>query len=125
MPMSDDLSVITTLTLGLTDFRLIRGSKKVFIEKTDLIAEVGCISAPVLLSRPNGFGKTTLVSTFNELFGNGLRNFNGLKISQQGLWKDKTYFVMNLSVIKCVILRLKLLLKNLSKLSSNFIINPF
>ncbi|MBO8416382.1 MAG: AAA family ATPase [Proteobacteria bacterium] len=96
MGKADYISVINTLPLGIADFRTIRRENRVYVDKTNIIAEIGSYSAPVFLSRPNRFGKSTLISTFNELFGNGLINFEGLKISKQKLWKDKTYLVLNL-----------------------------
>ena len=47
------------------------------------------------LARPRRFGKSLLISTFETLFRDGLKNFEGLKIEK--LWKEvKTYSVVRL-----------------------------
>ncbi|MCI6907209.1 MAG: AAA family ATPase, partial [Succinatimonas sp.] len=58
--------------------------------------------APVLLARPDGFGKTTIVSTLEELFKHGIKPyddhdsfFKGLDIEKT--WNDTgTYHVLRL-----------------------------
>ena len=48
----------------------------------------------LFFARPRRFGKSLLISTFETLFKNGLRDFKGLAIEK--LWKDKTYSVVRL-----------------------------
>ena len=48
----------------------------------------------MFISRPRRFGKTLLVSTFESLFRNGIRDFKGLAI--ETIWTDKTYKVVRL-----------------------------
>ena len=68
--------------------------------KTDLVADLAKFDAPIFLSRPRRFGKSTLVSTFHELFSNGLDKFQGLKIVTDNLWNDRTYNVIHLDLSK-------------------------
>ncbi|WP_303963369.1 AAA family ATPase, partial [Succinatimonas hippei] len=70
------------------------------VDKTDLVANLARFRNPIFLSRPRRFGKSTLVSTFHELFSNGLDKFQGLKIVSDNLWNDKTYKVIHLDLSK-------------------------
>ena len=93
------------LPLSITAFSEFCERNKIYIDKTDLVAKLAQFDAPIFLSRPRRFGKSTLVSTFHELFSNGLDGldkFQGLKIVTENLWKDTTYKVIHLdfSIIK-------------------------
>ena len=90
------------LPLSITAFSEFCERNKIYIDKTDLVAKLAQFDAPIFLSRPRRFGKSTLVSTFHELFSNGLDKFQGLKIVTENLWKDTTYKVIHLdfSIIK-------------------------
>ena len=79
---------LTKLPLSITSFSDFCERNKIYIDKTDLVA------------RPRRFGKSTLVSTFHELFSNGLDKFQGLKIVTDNLWNDKTYKVIHLDLSK-------------------------
>lgn len=78
--------------------RLKRGA--VYVDKTDLIAELAGSKALIFLIRPPHFGKTTLLDTIEELFANGLKSFQGLKIAEPGMWTDTTYPVLRLDFAK-------------------------
>lgn len=85
------------LPLAVTDFRALRQSGMIYVDKTAQIFEfakdVGCF----FINRPRRFGKSLLVSTLKYLFGSGLRDFRGLAIER--LWKEeKTYPVVDLSL---------------------------
>ena len=82
------------LPLGLCDFTLLRDSGRIYVDKTDLIFELASNYGRFFLSRPRRFGKSLLVSTFETLFRDGLKYFDGLKIADR--WKDKTYGVVKL-----------------------------
>ena len=69
---------------------------KIYVDKTDLVAKLAQFDAPIFLSRPRRFGKSTLVSTFQELFSNGLDKFQNLKIVTENLWNDRTYKVIHI-----------------------------
>ena len=85
------------LPLSVTSFAQMIAQNKIYVDKTDLVAEIAGANGPVFLSRPRRFGKSTLVNTFHELFANGLASFKGLKIDKQNLWDDpKTYKVLHL-----------------------------
>ena len=84
------------LPLGVTEFSTFIDNNIIYVDKTDLIAQVAKSRAPIFLARPRRFGKSTLVSTFEELFSHGLEKFKGLKIDTQNLWNDKTYNVLHL-----------------------------
>ena len=72
------------------------------MDKTDLVAKIAaCNDATFFLSRPRRFGKSTLVSTFHELFANGTECFASLKLGREGLWHDHTYPVLRLSFAAC------------------------
>ncbi len=75
-------------------FSRLRDEGRIFVDKTDLVARMAGGSGKYAFFRPPRFGKTILVSTFETLFQNGLRDFHGLKIEK--LWKDKTYDVVRL-----------------------------
>ena len=87
---------VNKLPLSTTSFSNFILKNKIYVDKTDLVAQLASGVGPVLLSRPRRFGKSTLVSTFEELFSHGLEKFKGLKIERQNLWHDKTYKVLRL-----------------------------
>ena len=93
---------LTKLPLAVTSFDDFIVKSKIYVDKTDLVARLAKFDAPIFLSRPRRFGKSTLISTFHELFANGLDKFQGLKIVADNLWNDKTYKVIHLdfSIIK-------------------------
>ena len=86
------------LPLGTTSFSDFILKSKVYVDKTDLVANIAVNDYPLFLARPRRFGKSTLVSTFEELFSHGLEKFKGLKIDTQNLWSDKTYKVLHLDL---------------------------
>ena len=87
---------LTKLPLSVTSFERFVTKSKIYVDKTDIIASIAKYDNPLFLSRPRRFGKSTLVSTFHELFANGLEKFQGLKIVTDDLWHDKTYKVIHL-----------------------------
>ena len=87
---------LTKLPLSITSFSDFAANSLIYVDKTDLVAKLACFRNPFFLSRPRRFGKSTLVSTFHELFSNGLDKFQGLKIVADNLWNDKTYNVIHI-----------------------------
>lgn len=87
---------LTKLPLSVTSFESFVAKSKIYVDKTDMIASLAKYDNPLFLSRPRRFGKSTLVSTFHELFANGLEKFQGFKIVNADLWHDKTYKVIHL-----------------------------
>ena len=90
------MRALDELPLGYTKFSEFINLSLIYVDKTDLIAKLTRSKGPIFLSRPRRFGKSTLVSTFEELFSHGLEKFKGLKIDTQNLWQDKTYKVIHL-----------------------------
>ena len=90
------MTEVKSLPLGITDFAIFRDHNYIYVDKTDLIAQIASYRVPIFLARPRRFGKSTLVNTFEELFSHGLERFKGLKIDTQNLWQDKTYKVLHL-----------------------------
>ena len=84
------------LPLSITSFSDFIVKSKIYVDKTDLVASLARYDVPIFLSRPRRFGKSTLVSTFHELFSNGLDKFQELKIVTENLWNDKTYKVIHI-----------------------------
>ena len=82
------------LPVGRSTFRTLRRDGAVYVDKTAQIYELAIERQKFFLARPRRFGKTLLVSTFESLFRDGLRDFQGLAIEK--LWQDKTYDVVTL-----------------------------
>ena len=88
-------SNLKPLPLGSSDFATLRLRDQIYVDKTTLIYEIASKAEKFFLSRPRRFGKSLLISTFESLFKNGLRDFKGLAIER--LWKDTgTYKVVRL-----------------------------
>ncbi len=80
-------------------FTTIVKHKQIYVDKTDLIYKLALDRKPILLTRPRRFGKSTIVSTLEELFTHGVKPFvdadgnlkesyfKGLAIEK--LWKDE------------------------------------
>lgn len=81
-------------------FTTIVKHKQIYVDKTDLIYKLALDRKPILLTRPRRFGKSTIVSTLEELFTHGVKPyvdadgnlkesyFKGLAIEK--LWKEAT-----------------------------------
>lgn len=84
---------------GSIKFSLMIEEGKVYIDKTDLVAKLASKRGQIcFLTRPRRFGKTTLISTFNELFTNGTGHFTNLKLCKDNLWHDDNrYNVVSLN----------------------------
>ncbi|MBO8415665.1 MAG: AAA family ATPase [Proteobacteria bacterium] len=84
---------------GSTKFSLMIDDGVVYIDKSDLVAKLASSSGQIyFLTRPRRFGKTTLISTFKELFTHGSRRFANLKLGKNNLWHDSnTYNVLSLT----------------------------
>ena len=91
---------LTKLPLSIISFSEFCDRSKIYVGKTDLVADLAKFDAPIFLSRPCSFSKSTLLSTFQELFSNGLDKFQGLKIVTDNLWNDRTYNVIHLDLSK-------------------------
>lgn len=67
-----------------------------WVDKSDLIGKIAVADDTIVFTRPNGFGKTMLLSAFESLFSRGIEDFRGLKID--GAWHDRTYKVIRLEL---------------------------
>ncbi|MCD8243905.1 MAG: AAA family ATPase, partial [Parabacteroides sp.] len=76
------------LPIGVNDFSTLRAKNQIYVDQTDEIFEIAHCCFPTIFIRPNGFGKTLLLTTFESLFSKGVEDFKGLKIEK--LWKNKT-----------------------------------
>ena len=87
------------ITVGLSNFRKVRDSGSLFVDKTAKIAQLVKYSK-VCFSRPRRLGKTTLMEMLQELFAHGAhgnRYFDGLAV--QNLWPEhKCYPVIFVSL---------------------------
>ena len=75
---------IQNLSLGTSDFSALRQFGEIYVDKTELIYELASQKAKYLFVRPRRFGKSLLISTFESLFKQGLKDFKGLAIEK--LW---------------------------------------
>ena len=85
---------LARLPTGTSDFAALRLRGQIYVDKTEQIYQLACRSQKILLTRPRRYGKSLLVSTFESLFKNGLRDFSGLAIEK--LWKDTIYPLVKL-----------------------------
>ena len=88
MDLSDRLPV------GISGFPKIRELGLIYVDKTDLIHQLVQKPREYFLARPRRFGKSLLLSAFESLFRNGVKQFDGLKIAN--LWQDRTYPVVRI-----------------------------
>lgn len=95
VPKNDMSQAFPSLPLGTSTFSTLRASNEIYVDKTALIHSLAATGrGKIFLARPRRFGKSLLVSTFESLFANGLRDFKGLCIEQT--WQDSLYPVIRL-----------------------------
>ncbi|MDR1871464.1 MAG: AAA family ATPase [Deltaproteobacteria bacterium] len=75
-------AAIRALPLGLTDFANIRQNGHYYADKTKFLYEIAILPDPFFLARPQGFGKTLLVSSLERLLLGQREFFKGLWIDQ-------------------------------------------
>lgn len=87
--------LLQRLPLGISSFEKLRQLEQIYVDKTEGVFELACQNGKFFLARPRRFGKSLLISTFETLFSNGVRDFKGLDIEKK--WKDnKKYTVVRL-----------------------------
>ena len=87
---------LNRLSIPIADLRTLREENKIYVDKTDMVADLASYDNAFFLSRPRRFGKSLLLSTFAELFQNGLKSFSGLYAEKK--WSDvKIYPVIFLT----------------------------
>lgn len=104
--MQDFVSLKARLPLGESNFASLRQNNCLYVDKTKLIYELAKDRIPKFLSRPRRFGKSTLVSTLEELFTYGVKGYDGHDSYFKGLaieklWQDEgQYYVMHFNFAK-------------------------
>ncbi len=101
-------SLAAKLPLSAQSFAEIRENQLLYVDKTSFVYAIARSRSPKFLSRPRRFGKSTLLSTLEELFLHGVKPyaghdsfFKGLAIER--LWQDEgTYHVLRLDLLKIV-----------------------
>ena len=90
-----DISTLPRMPLGQSEWSSIQADGLFFVDKTPLILDL--VKKPkVSLARPDGFGKTLLLSMIEDLFMHGTQNFQNTAIHDQ--WpKYERYPVVRLS----------------------------
>ena len=69
--------LLRLLPTGQQGFTAIRKQGRIYVDKTSLLFQLSLLDQPLLLTRPRRFGKSTLVSTLEELFLHGVAPYNG------------------------------------------------
>ena len=87
---------------GNSDFTDIISSNFLYVDKTIYIYDIAFKKGQYFLSRPRRFGKSTLISTLEELFKRGVKPYDGHDSYFKGLyiedkWRDENnYLIMKL-----------------------------
>lgn len=68
------------LPIGTSDFSALRSAGQTYVDKTEFVYELASERQKYFLARPRRFGKSLLISTFETLFRDGLKNFEGLNL---------------------------------------------
>ena len=92
------------LPTGSQSFATLRSKGKVYVDKTAFVYELAASDCPHILTRPRRFGKSTLLSTIEELFLYGVEPYDGHDSYFKGLtieklWHDDgSYLVLHLDL---------------------------
>ena len=91
----DDLT--TVIAPALSSFPQRRARGHIYVDKTALIYKLAKDDTPKFLSRPRRFGKSTIVSTLEELFLHGTKAYDGHDSYFKGLaigklWQDEGHY---------------------------------
>jgi hypothetical protein len=84
------------LPIGIQDFAQLRGRGCLYVDKTELVHRLVTGSSAVFLSRPRRFGKSLLISVFQNLYEGREELFKGLWIEDHWNW-DKVHPVVRIS----------------------------
>ena len=90
------------LPTGDLTFAELRQHGKVYVDKTSYVYAIATSDQPQILTRPRRFGKSTLLSTIEELFLHGVEPYNGHDsyfkgLAIESLWhNDGDYLVLHL-----------------------------
>jgi hypothetical protein len=84
------------LPVGIQDFAQLRERRCLYVDKTELVHRLVTGSSAVFLSRPRRFGKSLLISVFQNLYEGRKDLFKGLWINDRWNW-DKVHPVVRIS----------------------------
>ena len=87
------------LPTGGQTFAELRQQGKVYVDKTSYAYEIATSDQPQILTRPRRFGKSTLLSTIEELFRHGVEPYDGHDsyfkgLAIESLWHDDGSYLM-------------------------------
>lgn len=91
------------LPMGNQTFAELRQQGKIYVDKTYFIYQLAGTHKPRILTRPRRFGKSTLLSTIEELFRHGVKPYDGHDsyfkgLAIESLWHDDgSYLVLHLN----------------------------
>ena len=91
------------LPTGDQTFAALRQHGKVYVDKTSYVYAIATSDQPQILTRPRRFGKSTLLSTLEELFRHGVKPYDGHDsyfkgLAIESLWHDDgSYLVLHLN----------------------------
>lgn len=88
-------------SIGIQNFEQLRNNNCVYIDKTELIYKLTHSNSVYLLSRPQRFGKSLLVSTLEAYFQGKKHLFEGLAMERlETEWAEYPVLYMDFSVSK-------------------------
>ncbi|NJN35468.1 MAG: AAA family ATPase [Saprospiraceae bacterium] len=92
----------TILSTGRQDFRDLRESNCIYVDKTQQLYNMVTQGKMYFLSRPRRFGKSLIVSTLAELFKGSRELFADLWIADKWDWTKKIAHY-SYSIFKCIL----------------------
>jgi hypothetical protein len=87
-----DNNILSRLPLAVSDFSDLRKKNCIYVDKTVDIYSLASQTGHFFMLRPDGFGKTFLLSTFESLFKYGLRDFQGT--AMEYIWHDPNHYLV-------------------------------
>ena len=94
--MDSAFDSLQPLPIGIQDFAQLRERGFLYVDKTELVHRLLKTSTAVFLSRPRRFGKSLLISVFQNLYEGRRELFQGLWIENHWDW-SKTHPVVRIS----------------------------
>ena len=92
-------SNLKTLPIGISDWSQLRQRGMFFVDKTEKLRSLVVAKNKIFLSRPRRMGKSMLCSMLEDLFNNGVRNFEGTAIYAQWPEQAGTYPVIRITFV--------------------------
>src|ERR1035437_358316 len=83
------MTALRPLPVGIQDFAQLRERGFAYVDKTELVHHLVTRSTAVFLSRPRRFGKSLMVSVFQNLYEGRRELFQGLWIEDNWNWEKK------------------------------------